>query len=199
MMMEENRPVLEFLKTRKSVPLTQLTGPGPNDEQLADLLEIAARVPDHGRMEPWRFIIYRGDAVLEAGEALAALAQKKNGPMSDEEIERERNRLNRAPLAVGVVSNVTDAGHIPEWEQFLSAGAAAMNLVTAATAMGFGANWVTGWYSDDAEARAIIGLQSHEKMAGIVHIGSYERAIPDRPRADVKALTFEYAGVPAHS
>lgn len=192
--MFENKEALEFLKIRKSVPLTQLTTPGPDEKQLVELLEIAARVPDHGRMEPWRFILYRGSAVLEAGEALAEIALKKNASMSDEELQRERNRINRAPIAIGVVSNVVDDSNIPEWEQFLSAGAAAMNLVTAATAMGFGANWVTGWYSDSAEGRRILGLAPHEKMAGIVHIGSYDRAIPDRPRPDVKALTSEYTG-----
>lgn len=192
--MLESKEALEFLKIRKSVPLTQLTAPGPSEAQLSDLLEIAARVPDHGRMEPWRFILYRGPAVIKAGEALAEIALQKNGPMSEEELDRERNRINRAPVAVGVVSNVVDDSNIPEWEQFLSAGAAAMNLVTAATAMGFGANWVTGWYSSDAEGRKVLGLAPHERMAGIVHIGSYDRAIPDRPRPDVKALTSEYTG-----
>ncbi len=192
--MTTNLAALEFLKARKSVPLTQITGPGPSETELADLLEIAARVPDHGRMEPWRFIIYRGEAARKAGDALAELANRQKGNLTEEELTRERNRLNRAPLAVGVVSKVDTESHIPDWEQFLSAGAVAMNLVSAATASGFAANWITGWFCDDAEGRSIIGLQPDERVAGIVHIGNCDVKIPDRPRPDVKAITHEYAG-----
>ena len=192
--MTSNQAALEFLKARKSVPLTQITGPGPSDDELAQLLEIAARVPDHGRMEPWRFIIYRGASARKAGEALADLAQKQRGNMTEEELTRERNRLNRAPLAVGVISKVDAESHIPDWEQFLSAGAVAMNLVSAATAAGFAANWITGWFCDDAEGRSIIGLQPNERVAGIVHIGNCDVKIPDRPRPDVAAITHEYTG-----
>lgn len=192
--MSPNPTALSFLKERKSVPLTQVTGPGPTETELAELLEIAARAPDHGRLEPWRFIIYRGDAVLRAGDRLAALAVKRRGELPESELERERNRLNRAPLAVGVISCVNSESHIPEWEQFLSAGAVAMNLLSAATAAGFAANWITGWFCDDEEGRAIIGLQPHERVAGIVHIGNCDVKIPDRPRPDVGAITSIYEG-----
>lgn len=189
-----NGTALEFLKSRKSVPLSQIIGPGPTDEQLMELLGIASRVPDHGRMEPWRFIIYRGEDAQNAGNELAALAEKRRGPLTDDEMARERARLSRAPLAVGVVSSITDSERIPEWEQFLSAGAVAMNLVTAATSAGFAANWITGWFCDDPEGRAIIGLEPHERMAGIVHLGHCDVKVPDRPRPDVGTLVsvFEY-------
>lgn len=192
--MTQQNAILDFFKTRKSVPLSQVQGPGPDDAQIAEFLEMAARVPDHGRMEPWRFIIYRGAPALAAGEKLAALAVKRNGALSDEELERERNRLNRAPIAIGVVSNVNAESHIPDWEQFLSAGAVAMNLVSIATAAGFAANWITGWFCDDEEGRSIIGLEPHERMAGIIHIGHCDRSIPDRPRPNVPALTSHYKG-----
>lgn len=192
--MTPNQAALDFLKIRKSVPLTQFTGPGPDEDQLAELLEIAVRVPDHGRMEPWRFIIYRGEAALQAGAAIAELAVKRRGELPEEELERERNRLNRAPLAVGVISNVNSESHIPDWEQFLSAGAVAMNLVSAATAAGFAANWITGWFCDDEEGRRIIGLKPHERVAGIIHIGNHDVKIPDRPRPDVAAITSIYQG-----
>lgn len=191
--MSANQAVLDFLSARKSVPLSQISYPGPDDETLMLLLKIAARAPDHGRMEPWRFMIYRGKPAIMAGEAIAALALKKKPSLSDEELAREKNRLNRAPLAIGVVSNVTDTSNIPEWEQFLSAGAVAMNLVTAATAAGFAANWVTGWFCDDAEGRSIIGLRTHERMAGIIHIGSCDVKIPDRPRPQLDSLISEFA------
>lgn len=187
--MTPNQAALDFLKTRKSVPLSQFKGPGPDDAQLAEFLEIAARVPDHGRVEPWRFIIYQGEAAQRAGAEIASLAVKRRGELPEAELERERNRLNRAPLAVGVISNVSAESHIPDWEQFLSAGAVAMNLVSAATAAGFAANWITGWFCDDEEGRKIIGLEPHERVAGIVHIGNYDVVIPDRPRPDVNAIT----------
>lgn len=192
--MTPNQAAFDFFRTRKSVPLTQFKGPGPDDAQITELLEIAARVPDHGRVEPWRFIIYRGEAALKAGVDIAALAVKRRGEIPEAEMERERNRLNRAPLAVGVISSVNAESHIPDWEQFLSAGAVAMNLVSAATAAGFAANWITGWFCDDEEGRTIIGLEQHERVAGIIHIGNYDVKIPDRPRPDVSSITSIYQG-----
>ncbi|WP_193177748.1 nitroreductase family protein [Oricola nitratireducens] len=184
----------DYLKSRRSVPLTMITGPGPDESQLREMLSIAARSPDHGRLEPWRFIIYREAAGREIGEKLAVRAQERNGPMPEDQIERERNRLCRAPVAVGVVSSAKESDKIPDWEQFLSAGAVAMNLLHAAAASGFAANWVTGWYSDDEKGRAILGLAPHERMAGIVHIGSCDREIADRPRPDIDTLISDYAG-----
>lgn len=193
-MPQANEAAVAFLAGRKSVPLSQFTGPGPDEAQLMQLLTIAARAPDHGRLEPWRFILYRDADGAAIGEQLAALSKKLRPETPEEELERDRNRLRRAPIAVGVVSTPKDHDRIPQWEQFLSAGAVAMNLVSAATAMGFAANWVTGWYSDDAEARAILGLHPHERMAGIVHLGHCERDIPERPRPDIASLVNAYQG-----
>ena len=189
-----NEAVLQFLAQRQSIPLSMFREPGPDQSTLDRLLEIALRVPDHGRLEPWRLIIYRREQGLAIGDLLAQRAIELRGPLSDADLDRERNRLNRAPLAVGVVSCVDEASHIPDWEQFLSAGAVCMNLVSAATAAGFAANWVTGWYSDDAKGRTILGLTGAERMAGIVHIGSTDAKIPERPRPDIAAKISEYAG-----
>lgn len=193
-MAQESPETVQFLAQRKSVPLSQFTGPGPDSDALTKLLTIAARAPDHGRLEPWRFIIYRDGDGAVIGEQLAALAKRLRPDTPPEELERDRNRLRRAPVAIGVVSCPKAHERIPQWEQFLSAGAVAMNLVSAATAMGFAANWVTGWYSDDAEARAILGLGADERMAGIVHLGHCERDIPERPRPDVASLITDYQG-----
>ena len=114
--------------------------------------------------------------------------------MADDQVERERTRLRRAPVAIGVVSVAREHETIPAWEQFLSAGAVAMNLVHAANAFGYCANWVTGWYSNDEKGRAILGLSPDERMAGIVHIGSCDREIAERPRPDVDSLISDYAG-----
>lgn len=186
--------VLAFLERRRSVPLNQFRDPGPDEAQLRRLLTIAVRAPDHGKLEPWRFIVYDRAAGEKIGEALAELAQKRNPAMREDEIDKERNRLCRAPVAIGIVSTAQEHDRIPVWEQFLSAGAVAMNLVSAATAHGFAVNWVTGWFSDDAEGRALVGLAPHERLAGIIHIGSHDIAVPDRPRPDVEALISGYAG-----
>lgn len=191
---ERHDGVLDFLARRRSVPLSQFRGPGPDTDQLRALLTLAARVPDHGRLEPWRFIIVRSEAGRTIGEGLAGLAEKRRGHLSDEEAERERNRLARAPLAIIIVSAPKPHDTIPRWEQFLSAGAVASTLVTAATAAGFAANWVTGWYSDDADARALMGLSSDERVAGIVHLGHHDKPVPDRPRPDIDALVTEHDG-----
>lgn len=191
---EQHETVLAFLERRKSVPLTQFREPGPDADELRRFIAIAARVPDHGRLEPWRFIVYRPEDGARIGEAFAALVKARDPAVTQDDLDRERNRLRRAPVAVGVVSTAAAHERIPQWEQFLSAGAAAMNLVIAASAAGYAVNWVTGWYSDDAEGRAILGLAPHERMAAIVHIGSHDVPIPDRPRPDVDALVSDYQG-----
>ena len=192
--MTRTNAVVDYLRSRQSLPLTMMSEPGPSASELRDMLEIAARSPDHGRLEPWRFIVYRDEAGREIGEKLVKRAEELNGPMADDQANRERNRLRRAPVAIGVVSAIRESDKIPEWEQFLSAGAVAMNLVHAANAFGYRANWVTGWYSDDEKGRAILGLSPAERMAGIVHIGSSDREIAERPRPDVDSLISEYSG-----
>ena len=132
----------------RSAPIQELTLPGPSDQEIDTLIRIASRVPDHGRLEPWRFILYRGAARDEVGDALAALAERREGPLPENAVEQELTRFSRAPLVIGVVSSPKAHPKIPQWEMFLSAGAAAMNLVIAANALGYGANWITNWYSD---------------------------------------------------
>ncbi len=184
---------IDFLLQRASAPIDQMTGPGPDDAQIATLIRIASRVPDHGRLAPWRFIVYRGPVRDEIGVKLADLAERREGPLPAGRREKELKRFNRAPLVIGVVS-VPKPGVIPEWEMFLSGGAAAMNLLTAASAMGFGANWISNWYSDDEEGRRILGLAPQERVVGFVHIGNFDGKIIERPRPDVEALYTDYTG-----
>lgn len=186
--------VLAFLARRRSVPLTMMTGPGPSETELDAMLELAARVPDHGRLEPWRFIVYRDGEGAQIGEKLEALSRRIRPDLAESEYERDAGRLRRAPIAIGVVFTPKEHDTIPQWEQFLSAGAVATTLVQAATAMGFGANWVTGWFSDEPEGRRILGLAPDERIAGIVHIGNCDREIAERPRPDVKSLTRVWTG-----
>ena len=187
-------PVFDFLAQRSSTPISAISGPAPEGEELAALLKVAARVPDHGRLTPWRFILSRGDARLKVGEYLAQRAEEIEGPMPEGRKEKELTRFSRAPLVVGVVSSPVAHERIPEWEQFLSAGAVAMNLCTAASALGYASNWITNWYSDDAPARAFLGLAPNERVAGFVHIGTAANKMPERPRADMDKIVSEYSG-----
>ena len=158
------------------------------------MIQIASRVPDHGRLAPWRFILYRGDARREIGDKLAALADRIEGPLPEARLEKERTRFSRAPLVVGVVSIQRDNPKIPQWEMLLSGGAAAFNLTLAAQALGYATNWITNWYSEEPEGRAILGLKPNERVVGFVHIGRVTGDFPDRPRPDWTTLYSDYAG-----
>jgi nitroreductase len=173
---------LDLLKTRRSVSPHELAGPAPTAIELETLLTIAARVPDHGKLAPWRFIVFAGAARLAAGKAIAAVFAAKHPDATPEQIEQERTRLARAPLVVAVVSRAAPHVKIPEWEQVLSAGATAMNLVVAANALGFATAWVTEWCAYDRDVLAALGLAAHEKIVGFVHIGRIAHTPEDRRR-----------------
>ncbi len=173
---------LELLTTRRSFKPFELAGPAPSAAEIDTLLTVASRVPDHGKLAPWRFIVFEGDARRAAGDAIAAAFRAKYPDAKPEQVEAERDRLARAPLVVAVVSRAGPHVKIPEWEQVLSAGAAAMNLVLAAHAMGFGANWITEWYAYDRSVLDALGLAPHERIAGFIHIGRPPGTPEDRPR-----------------
>lgn len=177
--------VLAFLARRRSASALSLRAPGPSDEELADLLTLAARVPDHGKLAPWRFIVLRG-------EAKAAFAAKLEILASDHadapRLVAKLGKLKTPPMGVAVVSRTTP-GEIPAWEQLLSAGAVCTTLLYAATAMGYGANWITDWYAYDPQARAALGLDDGEQVAGFVFMGTTVEPPQERVRPDAAALT----------
>jgi nitroreductase len=173
---------LDLLKTRKSISAQFLVEPGPDKAQLDEILTIASRVPDHGKLVPWRFVVFSGEARKAAGAALADLYRRKNPEADERRLEEERARLARAPLVVGVVSRAAPHVKIPEFEQLLSAAAAAMNLELAAHALGFAAQWTTGWIAYDAEASALLGAKPGERFIAFVHIGTSTVPPVDRPR-----------------
>lgn len=187
-------PIIDFLLTRSSAPIPELREPAPSDAEIETMIRIASRVPDHGRLEPWRFILYRGDARVAVGEKLAALAELREGPLTEGRRQQELARFSRAPVVIGVVSSPKEHPKIPQWEMFLSGGAAAMNLVIAANALGYATNWITNWYSDVEEGRRILGLAPHERVIGFLHIGTFAGAAPERPRPDVSTLYADYSG-----
>jgi nitroreductase len=186
--------IIDFLLARRSVPISELRGPAPGDEDIATMIKVASRVPDHGRLAPWRFILYRGDARVEVGKKLAKLAEQREGPLPEARHNQELTRFSRAPLVIGVVSSPKESIKIPQWEMFLSGGLAAMNLMLCANALGYGTNMITNWYSDVPEGRAILGLSPQERVVGFVHIGNHAEPAPERPRPDPAMLYADYSG-----
>ena len=184
---------LELLKTRRSFKAVELTGPAPSAAEIDTLLTVASRVPDHGKLTPWRFIVFEGEARRAAGAAIVEAFRAKYPDAKPEQAEVERARLARAPLVIAVVSRAAPHVKIPEWEQVLSAGAAAMNLVLAAHALGYGASWITEWYAYDRGVLGALGLQPHEKIAGFVHIGRPPGVPEDRPRPPIGEIATRYS------
>src|SRR3954454_6194886 len=151
---------IDFLKTRRSVKPREMSGPGPSAAELETILTVGARVPDHGKLAPWRFIVFEGDARARAGEIIAKVFARKNPQAPPADIEIEKRRLMDAPLVIAVVSFTKVHPKVPAWEQQLSAGASAMNIVAAAAALGYGANWLTGWFAFDRDVLDDLGLKA---------------------------------------
>lgn len=186
-----NPALLDYLRARRSVWVNDLKEPGPDRATLEAMLTIAARVPDHKKVAPWRFIVIEGEAGKRFGETIAEIYAAKDPSASPERLNTERARLARAPVVVAVVSKpVTHASAPPEWEQILSAGAVCFNLLHAAAGYGFGAQWITEWYSYDDRAKAAFGLAEGERIAGFIHIGTPPAEKPlDRDRPVLADIT----------
>ncbi|OSI60220.1 nitroreductase [Bradyrhizobium canariense] len=183
---------IELLKTRRSVKPREMSGPGPSPAELETILTIGARVPDHGKLAPWRFIIFEGDARQRAGEVIAKVFARKNPGAAAADVETERKRLMDAPLVIGIVSFTKPHPKVPAFEQELSAGASVMNIVTAAAALGYGACWLTGWFAFDRDVLDGLGLKPDEKLAGFVHIGKPTRPSGDRPRPVLSEIVTRF-------
>ena len=183
---------VDLLKTRRSIKPLEMSVPGPSPAELETILTIGARVPDHGKLAPWRFIVFEGDARARAGEIIAEVFARKNPNAQAGEIEIEKRRLTDAPLVIGVVSFTRPHPKVPSWEQELSAGASAMNIVTAATALGYGACWLTGWFAFDRDVLDGLGLKADEKLAGFIHIGTASRPSEDRPRPALSEIVTRF-------
>jgi nitroreductase len=183
-----NQALKDYLETRRTIPANFLNGPGPDRETVRRMLSLATRVPDHGKLAPWRFVVITGDARQRISERIASIAIKREPDMPDERRQQEMTRLSRAPVAIVVVSTAGEHPKIPEWEQVLSAGAVCLNLFLAANAFGFSANWLTEWYSYDHETMPLLGVKPGERVAGVLHVGTPTVAPTERPRPDVDTL-----------
>lgn len=182
--------VLRFLALRRSASAATLHEPAPSAEELQTLLRIAARVPDHGKLAPWRFVVLRGAGKAAFVAGLEAIARDRpDGARAGPKLFK----IRIPPLTVAVVSRAQDGGEIPHWEQELSAGAVCTMLVAAAQAMGYGANWITDWYAYDERAKALLGLSAGEQVAGFIHIGTAAEAPQERVRPELDALTTVWA------
>jgi nitroreductase len=185
--------LLDLIESRRSVPSRQLGEPGPDAAQLDRLLAAAIRVPDHGKLTPWRLLLIRGNARRELGERLAAIHRRHDPEAPDSVIAKDRERYNFAPLIVAVIAH-TDPRHakVPEQEQILSAGYVAYNLLLGAQALGFGAQILTGWAAYDRDAAALLQLGDDERVVAFVHIGSAREAAPERGRPPVADVVREW-------
>jgi len=175
----------EYLATRRSIPAFQMGGPGPGTAEIEEMLKLASRVPDHGKLAPWRFIVFRGEERVRISAELAKMALAAKPDLSQEMIKVENTRLTRAPVVVAVVSTAAPHFKVPEWEQVMSAGAVCLNLLMAANAHGYASNWLTEWYAFDEKAYALLGVQPGEKIAGFIHIGTPQVPPTERPRPEL--------------
>ena len=181
-----------MLRLRRSCPADMLGGPGPDAETLEAILTIAARVPDHRRVTPYRFIVFADEARARFGGVLKDAFLANEPDAEARRVDYEEQRFLRAPVVVAVVSSIDPAHRTPEWEQVLSAGAVCQNMLLAASAHGFAAQWLTEWYAYDANVIAALGLGEHERIAGFVYLGTAREDPKERARADLKAITAHF-------
>jgi nitroreductase len=188
--------LLSLLETRRSVKPVALGEPGPNPVELRRILTVASRVPDHGALVPWRFILFQGEARQAASAQLAAVYLAQHPELSAQTVStlaKLSRVFTQAPLVVAVVSRADPSARKPEWEQVLTAGAVCMNLITAATAIGYASVWLTGWAAYDADALAALGVRAEEKVAGFIHIGTAQERPPDRTRPVLDELITDWS------
>ncbi|MEJ2789991.1 MULTISPECIES: nitroreductase [unclassified Pseudoxanthomonas] len=183
---------LHALDARRSVPSKQLGEPGPDDATLLRMLASAVRVPDHGKLVPFRFIRIQGDARHALGEYLAARTLHLDPAAADAVIAKDRARFSHAPVIITVVARLTSGHKVPEQEQLLTAGSVCFALLQSAQALGFGAQWLTGWMAYDDAVAETLGLAANEKIAGFIHIGTPLLDAPERERPDPAALLSDW-------
>lgn len=184
---------IALLQHRRSAPVPLLAAPGPTLDQIETLLTVATRVPDHGKLSPWRLILFSGDGRDRAGAVIAKVFAEANPAADDKRLAIESNRFS-APLVVAVISRAERHFKVPEWEQVLSSGAVCMNLTVAANAMGFATAWLTEWYAYDRRILERFGLSANQKVAGFIHIGTAPGPREDRPRPALADLVTTFVG-----
>ena len=181
---------LDLLLSRRSGSAKAMGEPGPSRDQLAAILKAGARAPDHGKLFPWRFIVFEGDGRERFGRMLGEILEAEGE--RERQIDEETKRFLRAPLVVGVISAARELIKIPLWEQELSAGAVCQNLLIAAHASGFVANWITEWYAYHPKVKEQLGLKPGERVAGFIYIGTSTVELEERPRPEMDKIVSYY-------
>jgi nitroreductase len=181
---------MDLLLTRRSGSAKAMKAPGPSKSQIDDILRAGARAPDHGKLFPWRFIVFEGKGRERFGEILAGVMEAEGE--RDKQVEEERGRLLRAPLVIGVISSAREQHKIPVWEQELSAGAVCQNILIAATALGFVGNWLTEWYAYHPAVKEKMGLKPGERVAGFIYIGTARDELEERPRPEMDKIVSRF-------
>jgi nitroreductase len=194
MTLNDPRTGLSLLCTRRSASVKAMAEPGPTADQISQILKIAVRVPDHGKLQPWRFILFQGEARKKFGKKLAKRWAKLHPDHSAESLDFWRNFFLRAPTVIALVSRSAPHPKIPEWEQQLSAGAVGLSMLLAATALGLGCQWNTDWCAYDLEMAQVMNLQPHERIAGFFYLGTPTEPIEDRPRPNPETLLTRWTG-----
>ncbi len=180
--MPRSQETIDLLLTRRSVKPFTMAAPGPDADELEIILRAGARVPDHGKLAPWRFILFNGEARAAFGQVLKKRFAEVEPAANADRLEIEANRLLQAPVTVAVISRVVPSKKVPDWEQMLSAGACCQNMLVAATALGFACSWLTEWYAYDAGIAQSLGLTENERVAGFLYFGSPTLPSDDRVR-----------------
>lgn len=184
--------VLALLHSRKSASVKTMGEPGPTPEQISEILRCAVRVPDHGKLNPWRFILFEGEARARFGDVMKARWRELHPEHGESTLGFVASMLLRAPVVVAVVSTAAEHPKIPVWEQELSAGAVCQTLLLAATALGVGCQWNTDWMCYDSKTKAAMGLAAHEKVAGLIYLGTPTAPLEERPRPDPQGLVTRW-------
>jgi nitroreductase len=184
----------DFLLSRRSIVVRNMASPGPTDEDLEKILRAGMRVPDHGRLTPWRFIVIRGEARDKMGQVLGEAFRMANPDCIDEQVEIEEERFARAPVVIAVASRTVPEHKIPEWEQILSSGAACQNMLTSALGMGYAAQWITEWCAYNDHVKDALGLEANDKVAGFLYLGSRTEEPTDRQRPEYADIVSEWTG-----
>lgn len=192
--LNDTSTILSLLRSRKSASAKAMTAPGPSSGQLAEILACAVRVPDHGKLQPWRFILWEGEARSRFGEVMRARWQALHPEHGADTLAFAQGLFLRAPTVLAVISTASPHPKIPVWEQQLSAGAVCMNILMAATALGIGCQWNTDWVAYDPEICAAMGLLPHETVAGLIYFGTPSAPLEDRPRPDPSSLLSRWQG-----
>jgi len=185
--------LLDLITTRRSVSVKDMHAPGPNPAQLQILLQAAHRVPDHGKIGPWRFVIFQGEARADFSRKLAAIYKEENPEAAEKLLQFQAEILTRAPLVIAVISTAGEHIKVPEWEQVMSAGAACQNILLTAHAMGFGAQWLTEWYGYSDKVKNLLQMESHHRIAGFIYIGSYDEKPEERVRPSLDERVKHWA------